>query len=53
MPPITTIASSSPEKATEIGSAEVMRLLKASSMPARPVRPAEATNAVSLTRSVG
>ena len=30
MPPITTIASNSPEKATEIGSAEVMRLLNSS-----------------------
>ncbi len=41
MPPITTIASSSPEKTTEIGSAEVMRLLKSSRLPARPVRVAE------------
>ena len=30
MPPITTMASSSPENATEIGSAEVMRLLNSS-----------------------
>ena len=34
MPPITTMARSSPEKATEIGSAEVMRLLKSESVPA-------------------
>ena len=53
MPPMITIASNSPENATEIGSAEVMRLLNASSMPASPVRLAEATNAVSLTRLVG
>ncbi len=53
MPPMMTIASNSPENATEIGSAEVMRLLNASSMPARPVSVAEATKAVSLTRFVG
>ena len=37
MPPITTIASKSPEKATEIGSAEVMRFWNSSRMPASPV----------------
>ena len=37
MPPITTIASSSPENATEIGSAEVMRFWNSSRMPASPV----------------
>ncbi len=52
MPPMITIARSSPEKATEIGSAEVMRLLNMSSMPASPVSPAEATNATSLKRFV-
>ena len=49
MPPITTIASSSPENATEIGSAEVMRLLNSSSMPASPVSPAERTKAAACS----
>jgi hypothetical protein len=48
MPPMMTIASNSPENATEIGSALVMRLLKSSSTPARPVRPAESVKATSL-----
>ncbi len=48
MPPITTMASNSPEKATEIGSAEVMRLLNISRLPARPVSVAEMTKASSL-----
>jgi hypothetical protein len=43
-----TIASSSPLNATEIGSAEVIRLLNSSSVPASPVSPAEAVNATSL-----
>ena len=53
MPPMITIASSSPENATEIGSAEVMRLLNSSSMPASPVIVAETTKAASLMRLVG
>ena len=48
MPPITTIASSSPENATEIGSAEVMRFWNSSRMPASPVIPADSTKAASL-----
>ena len=48
MPPITTIASNSPEKATEIGSAEVIRLLNSSSEPASPVSAAESVKAISL-----
>ena len=48
MPPMITMASSSPENATEIGSAEVMRLLNISNTPASPVSPAEATKATSL-----
>ena len=48
MPPITTIASSSPENGTPIGSAEVIRLLNSSSMPAKPVSVADTTNASSL-----
>ena len=36
MPPITTIASNSPENATEIGSAEVMRLLKSEQHAGEP-----------------
>ena len=41
MPPITTMASSSPENATEMGSAEVMRLLNSSRQPASPVSVAD------------
>ena len=48
MPPMITIASSSPENATEIGSAEVIRLLNSSSMPASPVSAAETTKARQL-----
>ena len=48
MPPITTIASNSPENGTPIGSAEVIRLLNSSRMPARLVIVAENTNASSL-----
>src|SRR5512141_3370643 len=53
MPPMITIASSSPENATEIGSADVIRLLNINSMPAKPVSVADAMNAASLQRSVG
>ncbi len=48
MPPITTIASRSPENETEIGSAEVMRFWYNSRMPARPVMQADNTKAKSL-----
>ena len=48
MPPITTMASSSPENATEIGSAEVMRLLNSSRQPASPVSVADSVKATSL-----
>ena len=48
MPPITTMARRSPENATEIGSAEVMRFWNSSRMPARPVMEADSTNAASL-----
>ncbi|CKZ92217.1 Uncharacterised protein [Mycobacterium tuberculosis] len=48
IPPITTIASSSPENATEIGSADVMRFLYSSKMPASPVSAAESVKAASL-----
>ena len=48
MPPMTTIASSSPEKATEIGSADVIRLLNSSRHPASPVMVAERVKATSL-----
>ena len=48
MPPITTMARSSPENATEIGSAEVMRLLNSRSVPASPVMVADMVKATSL-----
>ena len=48
MPPITTMASRSPENATEIGSAEVMRFWNSSRMPASPVIEADSTKATSL-----
>jgi hypothetical protein len=48
MPPMMTITKSSPEKATEIGSAEVIRLLNSRSVPASPVMVAETTKAKSL-----
>ena len=48
MPPITTIASNSPEKATVVDSAEVMRWWKTSSAPASPVTVADSTKASSL-----
>ena len=48
MPPITTMASSSPENTTEVTSAEVKRWWKASSAPAMPVSVAETTKASSL-----
>jgi len=48
MPPITTIASRSPENDTEIGSAEVMRFWNSSRMPASPVMAADSTKAASL-----
>ena len=48
MPPITTMASRSPENDTEIGSAEVMRFWNSSRMPASPVIEADSTKAASL-----
>ena len=48
MPPITTIASSSPENATEIGSAEAKRWLNTESTPASAVTPAETAKASEL-----
>ena len=48
MPPITTMASSSPEKAMEIGSAEVKRCWNGRRTPASPVIVAEITKAASL-----
>ncbi len=48
MPPITTIANNSPENATEIGSADVMRLLNSSRQPASPVSVADSVKATSL-----
>ena len=43
MPPITTIARSSPEKATDSGSAEAKRWLNTDSVPASPTTAAETT----------
>ena len=43
MPPMTTIARSSPEKATDSGSAEAKRWSKTDSVPARPTTAAETT----------
>ena len=48
MPPITTMASSSPENCTEIGSAEAKRWLNTESVPASAVMAAEAVKANSL-----
>ena len=48
MPPITTMAMSSPEKATESGSAEAKRWLKTDSTPAMPTTVAEMTKPRSL-----
>ena len=49
MPPMTTIASSSPEKATASGSADAKRWLNTDSTPAKPPRRvAESTKAISL-----
>jgi hypothetical protein len=50
MPPMTTIASSSPEKAMLIGSAEAKRWLNTLSTPARPVTLAETVKASNLYR---
>ncbi len=52
MPPITTIARSSPEKATVVDSAAARRWSNTSSAPASPVTVADSTNAASLYRSV-
>ncbi len=48
MPPITTMARSSPENWMAIGSAEVKRWWKAESTPAKPVSVAETVKAISL-----
>ena len=48
MPPITTIARSSPENATEIGSAEAKRWWNTDSVPASAVIAAETVKANSL-----
>jgi hypothetical protein len=48
MPPITTMAMSSPEKATLKGSAEAKRWLKTESTPATPTTVAETSNPRSL-----
>ena len=48
MPPMTTIASSSPENCTEIGSAEAKRWLNTDSAPASAVMAADAVKANSL-----
>ena len=48
MPPITTMAISSPEKATASGSAEAKRWLKTDSTPAMPTTLAEMTKPSSL-----
>ena len=48
MPPMTTMASSSPENCTEIGSAEAKRWLNTDSAPASAVMAADAVKANSL-----
>ncbi len=48
MPPITTMARSSPENWMAMGSAEVKRWWKADSTPAKPVMVAESVKAMSL-----
>ena len=48
MPPITTIAMSSPEKATDSGSAEAKRWLKTDRTPASATTAADSTKPISL-----
>src|SRR6202042_3551725 len=48
MPPITTIASNSPENGTDTASAETRYVWNASNTPATPVTTAEITNTPSL-----
>ena len=48
MPPMTTMASNSPEKCTAVDSAAASRCRKTMSEPARPVTVADSTKASSL-----